>query len=38
MKKLLFAGALALSTFTFASTKEEAKPEANMKPPQRLRN
>lgn len=28
MKKLLFAGALALSTFTFANTKEEAKPEA----------
>jgi len=27
MKKLLFVGALALSTFTFANTKEEKKPE-----------
>ncbi|GAB0154772.1 hypothetical protein CHRYSEOSP005_00320 [Chryseobacterium sp. Alg-005] len=27
MKKLLFVGALALSTLTFANTKEEVKPE-----------
>lgn len=27
MKKILFVGALALSTFTFANTKDEVKPE-----------